>query len=60
MTVAPAQRMSGIATATHAMVAAAAPAKILETRKTVPCLRLLDKWAVLIGTWLEGDMAGEQ
>lgn len=43
------QRMSGIATATAAMVAAAAPARILETRKTVPGLRVLDKWAVLIG-----------
>ena len=26
-----------------------ARAKILETRKTVPGLRVLDKWAVLIG-----------
>jgi nicotinate-nucleotide pyrophosphorylase (carboxylating) len=47
------QRMSGIATATRAMVTAAASlggkAKVLETRKTVPCLRLVDKWAVLIG-----------
>jgi len=43
------QRMSGIATATAAMVAAARPARILETRKTAPGLRLLDKWAVLIG-----------
>jgi hypothetical protein len=45
------QRMSGIASATSAMVAAAAghPARILETRKTVPGLRVLDKWAVLIG-----------
>ena len=25
------------------------PAKVLETRKTVPGLRVLDKWAVLIG-----------
>lgn len=43
--------MSGIATATAAMVAAAEPhpAKILETRKTVPGLRLFDKWGVLIG-----------
>jgi nicotinate-nucleotide pyrophosphorylase (carboxylating) len=44
--------MSGIATATAAMVAAAAAhgkARILETRKTAPGLRLLDKWAVLIG-----------
>ena len=45
------QRMSGIATATHHMVHAAAPfnARILDTRKTVPGLRLLDKWAVKLG-----------
>eukprot|EP00882_Tetradesmus_deserticola_P026753 GHRQ01029543.1.p1 GENE.GHRQ01029543.1~~GHRQ01029543.1.p1 ORF type:complete len:254 (+),score=112.15 GHRQ01029543.1:635-1396(+) len=45
------QRMSGIATATAAMVAAAAghAAKILDTRKTAPGLRLLDKWAVALG-----------
>ena len=43
------QRMSGIATLTAQMAAAAAPARMLETRKTVPGLRLLDKWAVLIG-----------
>eukprot|EP00884_Botryococcus_braunii_P010911 jgi/Botrbrau1/19821/Bobra.0124s0062.1 len=45
------QRMSGIATATHTMVQEMKPhgAQILETRKTVPGLRLLDKWAVLIG-----------
>lgn len=53
------QRMSGIATATHAMVDAAnkggsAPgvsnhARILDTRKTAPGLRLLDKLAVLSG-----------
>ena len=70
------QRMSGIATATAALVEAAKvwciclsvwvhllspnlsnrtlfvqgnPARILETRKTVPGLRVLDKWAVLIG-----------
>ncbi|KAF6263340.1 Quinolinate phosphoribosyl transferase [Scenedesmus sp. NREL 46B-D3] len=45
------QRMSGIATATAAMVAAAAghKAKILDTRKTAPGLRLLDKWAVALG-----------
>lgn len=43
------QRMSGIATATKKMAEAAKPARILETRKTVPGLRLLDKWAVLIG-----------
>eukprot|EP00775_Hariotina_reticulata_P011514 gene11514-11657_t len=45
------QRMSGIATATAAMVAAAAghQARILDTRKTAPGLRLLDKWAVALG-----------
>ena len=43
------QRMSGIATLTKAMADAAAPALMLETRKTVPGLRLPDKWAVLIG-----------
>ncbi|XP_057445427.1 nicotinate-nucleotide pyrophosphorylase [carboxylating], chloroplastic [Lotus japonicus] len=43
------QRMSGIATLTKAMADAASPAYILETRKTAPGLRLLDKWAVLIG-----------
>ncbi|CAH9104891.1 unnamed protein product [Cuscuta epithymum] len=43
------QRMSGIATLTKAMADAARPASILETRKTAPCLRLIDKWAVLIG-----------
>lgn len=43
------QRMSGIATLTKAMANAACPACILETRKTAPGLRLVDKWAVLIG-----------
>ncbi|KAI5677087.1 hypothetical protein M9H77_08037 [Catharanthus roseus] len=43
------QRMSGIATLTQAMADAAKPAYILETRKTAPGLRLVDKWAVLIG-----------
>uniref|UniRef100_A0A5B6ZBA5 nicotinate-nucleotide diphosphorylase (carboxylating) n=1 Tax=Davidia involucrata TaxID=16924 RepID=A0A5B6ZBA5_DAVIN len=43
------QRMSGIATLTKAMSDAAHPAYILETRKTAPGLRLVDKWAVLIG-----------
>ena len=45
------QRMSGIATATRRMQEAARPhgARILDTRKTAPALRLLDKWAVRIG-----------
>lgn len=46
-----AQRASGIATATAAYVARVAhsKARILDTRKTVPGLRALDKWAVAIG-----------
>ncbi|KAK9808404.1 hypothetical protein WJX73_001025 [Symbiochloris irregularis] len=45
------QRMSGIATLTAAMAARIKGhrAKLLETRKTVPGLRVLDKWAVLAG-----------
>ncbi len=45
------QRMSGIATATRHYVDAVAGTKsvILDTRKTVPGLRLLDKWAVRCG-----------
>lgn len=45
------QRMSGIATATRRMVDAVAeqPATILDTRKTAPGLRALDKWAVRLG-----------
>lgn len=47
------QRMSGIATSTAQMVSAldGLPTKVLETRKTAPGLRVLDKWAVLIGGW---------
>ncbi|MBI5565148.1 MAG: carboxylating nicotinate-nucleotide diphosphorylase [Chloroflexi bacterium] len=45
------QRMSGIATATHRFMDAVKPyrAIILDTRKTAPGLRLLDKWAVKLG-----------
>lgn len=43
------QRMSGIATATRRMAEAARPATILDTRKTAPGLRHLDKWAVRLG-----------
>lgn len=45
------QRMSGIATATRAMVDAVAgtDAQILDTRKTAPGLRALDKWGVRLG-----------
>lgn len=45
------QRMSGIATLTRAYVtkAGAHKARILDTRKTAPGLRLLDKYAVRMG-----------
>jgi nicotinate-nucleotide pyrophosphorylase (carboxylating) len=45
------QRMSGIATATRRYVDAVdgTHAKILDTRKTAPGLRILDKWAVRLG-----------
>ncbi len=45
------QRMCGIATATRQYVEAVAGtgAKILDTRKTAPGLRLLDKYAVRVG-----------
>jgi nicotinate-nucleotide pyrophosphorylase (carboxylating) len=45
------QRMSGIATLTRRFVDAVQdyPAVILDTRKTAPGLRLLDKWAVRDG-----------
>lgn len=45
------QRMSGIATKTHRIVSLLTPyrTKILDTRKTTPGLRYLEKWAVKIG-----------
>ena len=45
------QRMSGIATATRRYVDAVqgTRAVILDTRKTAPGLRVLDKWAVRLG-----------
>lgn len=45
------QRMSGIATMTHQFVEEVAEygTKILDTRKTVPGLRILDKYAVKAG-----------
>jgi len=45
------QRLSGIATETARYVAAVAglPVKILDTRKTVPGMRWLDKYAVRMG-----------
>ena len=43
------QRMGGIATASRRMAEAARPAVVLDTRKTAPGLRHLDKWAVRLG-----------
>lgn len=45
------QRMSGIATKTHQFVEAlkGTQASILDTRKTTPGIRVLEKWAVRIG-----------
>ena len=45
------QRMSGIATYTHHLceLIKSTKTKILDTRKTSPTLRPLEKWAVLIG-----------
>ena len=45
------QRMSGIATQTNKIVSLVSkyPTKILDTRKTTPGLRLIEKWAVRIG-----------
>ncbi len=45
------QRMSGIATLTRSYVEAVAgtKARITDTRKTVPGLRVLDKWGVRLG-----------
>jgi nicotinate-nucleotide pyrophosphorylase (carboxylating) len=45
------QRMSGIATYTHSLQSLInhTKAKVLDTRKTTPNFRMLEKWAVLIG-----------
>ncbi|MDQ3291227.1 MAG: carboxylating nicotinate-nucleotide diphosphorylase, partial [Bacteroidota bacterium] len=45
------QRMSGIATYTHQLnkLIAGTNAKLLDTRKTTPNFRMMEKWAVLIG-----------
>jgi nicotinate-nucleotide pyrophosphorylase (carboxylating) len=45
------QRMSGIATNTQKLVSIIAdlPVKLLDTRKTTPGIRFLEKWAVRIG-----------
>ena len=45
------QRMSGIATMAHRLteLCEGTNAKVLDTRKTTPGMRLLEKWAVYIG-----------
>nr|WP_066759697.1 carboxylating nicotinate-nucleotide diphosphorylase [Crocinitomix algicola] len=45
------QRMSGIATKTNelAKIIAHLPTQLLDTRKTTPGIRLMEKWAVKIG-----------
>ena len=45
------QHLSGVATGTHKLAAIAAPfgAKLADTRKTTPGMRLLDKYAVKAG-----------
>lgn len=45
------QRLSGIATQTHAMVSkiSATKTRLLDTRKTTPLLRSLEKYAVRVG-----------
>lgn len=45
------QRMSGIATLTHRFVEAleGTGCKVMDTRKTTPTLRAIEKWAVRIG-----------
>lgn len=45
------QRMSGIATKTNYLMSLCKPAeaKVIDTRKTSPGLRLIEKWAVRIG-----------
>lgn len=45
------QRMSGIATLTHRLTQQIihTKARLMDTRKTTPNFRLMEKWAVLIG-----------
>lgn len=43
------QRLGGIATSARRYAEAAAPTRVLDTRKTLPGYRLLDKWAVAAG-----------
>jgi nicotinate-nucleotide pyrophosphorylase (carboxylating) len=52
------QRMSGIATLTHDYVTriSGTRARVLDTRKTTPGMRMLEKWAVRIGGGLNHRM----
>jgi nicotinate-nucleotide pyrophosphorylase (carboxylating) len=52
------QRMSGIATSTHATIQAMenSNCKLLDTRKTTPGMRVVEKWAVRIGGGLNHRM----
>jgi len=45
------QRLSGIATLTAGFVSAVRPyrVRLLDTRKTTPCIRMLEKYAVAVG-----------
>lgn len=43
------QRLCGIATVTRTYAEAAAPSHVLDTRKTLPGFRALDKYAVAVG-----------
>lgn len=53
------QRMSGIATKTHQLsqMIAHTKARLMDTRKTTPNFRLMEKWAVLIGGGLNHRFA---
>ena len=53
------QRMSGIATYTHQLreLITGTKAQLMDTRKTTPNFRLMEKWAVLIGGGLNHRFA---
>lgn len=53
------QRMSGIATKTHklAQLIAHTKAKLMDTRKTTPNFRMMEKWAVVLGGGLNHRFA---
>lgn len=53
------QRMSGIATKTHnlAQLIAHTEAKLMDTRKTTPNFRMMEKWAVVLGGGLNHRFA---